>query len=281
MKLTVWGARGSIPVSGVEYNRYGGDTTCLELETDTGETVILDAGSGMRRLGNRMAAQNTSACTVILTHAHLDHLIGFPFFRPLYSAGVNIDVFGCRYAQQSARTMLSNTMRPPFFPVDLSEVAATLTFHEDNAEVFTAAGLQIRRIPLNHPNRGCGIVVQEGTRRLAFFPDNELGAVHHEGGLAAASYATLLNGVDLLVHDAEYTQDEYDAGRQGWGHSTYEQTVELAADAHAGRLLLWHLNQDRTDDQAEVILRSAQTRLTTLGAETTCSIAGTGFELTL
>lgn len=278
MKLTVWGARGSIPVSGPEFLRYGGDTTCLEVQTRKGYTLILDAGSGLRRLGNELRHRECRECAFVLTHAHWDHLIGFPFFKPLYQSNMTIDFFGCTYAQESVKAILQHTMRPPLFPVDLSEVAAELQFHEDNASRFEVGGLWVERIPLNHPNRGCGFVLTEGKTRVAFFPDNELGLLH-EGGLSRHVYAEKLAGVDVMLHDGEYLPEEYEDYALGWGHSTYVDAVHLANEAQAGRLVLWHLNQDRSDQDADRMLERAREEVAAVGYGGTCHIAFTGMQI--
>ena len=279
MKITVWGARGSIPVSGAEYLRYGGDTTCLAIESAGGELVVLDAGTGVRRLGRRLVASGRKRCAFLLTHAHWDHLIGFPFFRPLYDPDFTVNLHGCRDAQQSLRTILSDTMRAPFFPIDLPGIAARLHFHENNDRTLEVAGLEIRRIPLNHPNLGCGFIIREGRKKLVFFPDNELGDHPHAGGLAADRYAELFRDADLLIHDAEYLPGEYHAKQMGWGHSSCLDTADLAVAARADRLLLWHLNQDRTDAEADALLAMTRERLAARGADMPCDVARTDLRI--
>src|SRR5512139_2303795 len=161
MELTVWGARGSIPVSGPEYVRFGGDTTCLEVRGG-GEPLLIDAGTGIRRAGDRLHAERARRIHLLFTHAHWDHVIGFPFFRPLYARGVRIEVHGCLEAQFSVRGMLGRAMSAPGFPVDLGDVAAELVFHESCAGRFEAAGLELTSIPLSHPNGGAGYGVADG-----------------------------------------------------------------------------------------------------------------------
>ena len=280
MELTVWGARGSIPVSGREYVKYGGDTTCLALETGGGDMIIFDAGSGLRALGNEALAEGRTEFHFLLTHAHWDHLLGFPFFKPLYRKNVSIFFHGCTFAQQSIRTILQGTMRAPFFTVDLTEVAASLQFDDECLPEFGVAGLRCFSCPLNHPNQGYGFIVQEVARRMAFFPDNELGH-HHRGGKSFDHYRLFLEGVDVLFHDAEFLPSEYTAFAEGWGHSVYPETVRLGAAAKVGRLVLWHLNQDRSDAQADELLRAAREELAAAGAESSCDLAATGMTVSL
>ncbi len=278
MKLTVWGARGSIPVSGAEYERYGGDTTCVCLDTNAGETIILDAGTGLRPLGNLLLEENRKTFHFVLSHAHWDHLLGFPFFKPLYRDGVTIHIHGCTYAQQSIRTFLSEVMQPPFFPVTLDDVHAKLVFDNECRPEFSVGSLCCESIPLSHPNNGYGFRLTEGERSLAFFPDNEF-TYPHPDGRSFEDYVSFVRGVDLLLHDAEYLPEEYDKFSRGWGHSVYGDTVRLAVEADVGQLLLWHLNQDRGDDDVDALARLADEAAAEAGRHDLCTMARTGLVL--
>jgi len=130
MIVRCWGARGSIPVSGREYIRYGGDTTCLEIRTKNDEVIIIDAGSGIRALGNKLIAEKRLKYTMIFTHAHWDHIMGFPFFKPIYYKRSFIKMFGCPFAQTSVRNMISKIMEPPNFPVNFENIRAEIDYHE-------------------------------------------------------------------------------------------------------------------------------------------------------
>ncbi len=277
MRLTTWGARGSIPVSGRQYLKYGGDTTCVELDTDGGETLILDAGNGIRALGDKHLRLPGKGKTVhlLLTHAHWDHLLGFPFYKPLYDKGTTIRIHGCTNAQRCVRSFLQDTMRAPYFPVDLNEVGATLIFDDDCLTSFEIGDLHCQTFPLSHPNQGFGFRLTEAGRSMAFFPDNEL-TFAHEGGKTFDEYAEFVAGVDLLIHDAEYLPHEYQTFSRGWGHSVYLDTVRLAVRAGVGRLLLWHLNQERTDEQVDEMVRSARKAIDAAGAQVVCDAASAG-----
>jgi phosphoribosyl 1,2-cyclic phosphodiesterase len=275
MKLTVWGARGSIPVSGPEFDRYGGDTTCVCLETSAGDTVILDAGTGLRPLGNRLLQENRDTFHFVLSHAHWDHLLGFPFFKPLYRDGITIHIHGCTYAQQSIRTFLSEVMQPPFFPVTLDDVHAELLFDNECTPEFSVANLCCESIPLSHPNNGYGFRFTEGEKSFGFFPDNEF-TYAHPGGKKFNDYVAFLRGVDLLIHDAEYLPEEYESYSRGWGHSVYADTVKLAVEAEVNRLLLWHLNQDRMDDGVDALVELAGQAAREAGRDGLCTMARTG-----
>jgi len=278
VEITIWGARGSIPVSGPEYLRYGGDTTCLEIR-GTGDPLLIDAGTGIRRAGDRLYAERARNIHLFFTHSHWDHVLGFPFFRPLYTQGVRIEIYGCLAAQSSVRVMLERTMSAPWFPVELGEVAAELVFHEPCRARFDACGLSVATIPLSHPNGGVGYQIAQGGRRLVFLTDNEIGQVH-PGGRTAADYARFARGADLLLHDGELTAEEYRT-RRGWGHSTWEEALELAVDAGVGRLGLWHHNMQRDDDAIDRIVAECRSRVGAAGVDLACFAATQGERLTV
>jgi hypothetical protein len=168
-------------------------------------------------------------------------------------------------------------MRAPFFPVDLDDVAAELRFDDQCLEGFDFAGLACRSIPLSHPNNGYGFRLAEGGRSVGLFPDNEL-SYFHRGGRPAVAYRDFVSGVDLLLHDGEYLAEEYPAFR-GWGHSAFPDTVDLALDARVGRLLLWHLNQDRDDAGVDALAAAARARVAAAGSTVACEVARTGLVL--
>jgi len=264
VRITTWGARGSIPVSGPEYVRFGGDTTCLEVRAATGEVIVVDAGTGIRRAGERLVREGVREIRLLFTHAHWDHVLGFPFFAPLYERGTRVEIHGCADAVVTIREILSRAMRPPTFPVDLGQVAAELVFPAACPDPLTAGALSATYFPLSHPNGGVGYAFEEGGRRLVFLTDNELGLVH-PGGRAAADYAGFASGADLLFHDAEFTAAEY-PGRRGGGHSTWEEAVDLAVAAGVRRLGLWHHNMERADAELEGIVAAATARARAAGA---------------
>ena len=169
-------------------------------------------------------------------------------------------------------------MQPPFFPVTLDDVHATLVFDNECRSQFSVGSLCCESIPLSHPNNGYGFRFAEGNRSLAFFPDNEF-AYPHSGGRSFDEYVSFVRGVDLLVHDAEYLPEEYDSYSRGWGHSMYADTVRLAVEARVDRLLLWHLNQDRSDDGVDALAQLADDVAMEAGRDGLCTMARTGLVL--
>ena len=256
MFIRCWGARGSIPVSGEEYLRYGGDTPCLEIRTRDDRIVIIDAGSGIRRLGNRLLAEDRHDYTMIFTHAHWDHIMGFPFFKPIYLPETRISLFGCPFAQASVKGMISRIMAPPNFPVNFEDITAEIHYQETCQDTFTIGSLTITPIPLSHPNQGMGYRFEEEGKSFVFLTDNEL-AYRHPGGMAFEDYCAFAKGADLLVHDAEFRPEDYRLTRT-WGHSVYTDALQLALDAGTSRLGLFHHNQERTDRGVEEMVEDCR-----------------------
>jgi len=275
--IRCWGARGSIPVSGEEYLRYGGDTPCIEIRTKNDEIVIVDAGSGIRRLGNLLLAEDRRDCTLIFTHAHWDHLMGFPFFKPIYLPEARIQLFGCPLAQSSVRKMIAAIMAPPNFPVSFEEITADIRFQESCPTPFEIGGLRVRSIPISHPNQGMGYRFEEDGKSFVFLTDNEL-SYRHPGSATYEDYRDFARGADLLVHDAEYLDDEYRLTRR-WGHSRYTDALQLAIDAGVAQLGLFHHNQERTDRDLEAMLEDC--RRIAAGRPPICFALHQGMEIVL
>jgi len=279
MLIRCWGSRGSIPVSGKEYLKYGGDTTCMEIQTEDDRTIIVDAGTGIRRLGKRLIEEDRRSCDLIFTHAHWDHLMGFPFFRPLYSEGSEIRVHGCPVALDFVHTMLTRIMSPPNFPVSYADVRASIQYTTVCPEKFEIGNVSVFPVPLSHPNGGNGYKFTEKGRSFVFLTDNELEFIH-PGGLSAAQYRDFCKGVDLLFHDAEYTEDESRRYRR-WGHSAYTSALELALESEAGQLGLYHLNQDREDAEMDRIVEHCRETVKRRKSPLTCFAVACDTEIKL
>ncbi len=245
MKITCWGARGSIAVSGKEYVKYGGDTTCIEIRSKDGDVIIIDAGTGIRKLGNSLLSSDKRTYSMLFTHAHWDHLIGFPFFKPIYMKGTKISLYGCPYTQKSVGDILSKSMMAPYFPIEFGQLQAQMESHSVCEETFNIGPIEITPIQLSHPNRGIGYKFIEDEKSFVFLTDNELSHRHPGGGLFD-DYLHFAVDADLLVHDAEYTEDQYKITK-GWGHSLYTDALHLAMEANVKQFGLFHHNQDRSD----------------------------------
>jgi len=252
MKIKFWGARGSIPVDGKEYLKYGGATTCVEVTSKSGDIIVIDAGSGIWGLGNKLLKDNMLSINLIFTHSHWDHILGFPFFKPIYFKKTKLNIFGCPFAQASVKKLISKTMEPPNFPVDFSKVAADINFHGACEKDFSIGPIKISPIVLSHPNMGIGYRFTEDNKSFVFLTDNELG-YRHEGGGNFDDYVKFSKDADLLVHDSEFTEEEYKR-TETWGHSTYNDAFKLAVEANVKKFGLFHHNQERVDSQLDEIL---------------------------
>lgn len=279
MRIRFWGARGSIPVSGAEYLQYGGDTTCVELRAQGDEVLIIDSGTGIRRLGNLLLKEARGEFSMIFTHAHWDHILGFPFFRPIYVQNTFLSMFGCPFAQESVHKMISQVMTAPYFPVNFSDVQVKVSYHETCEESFPIQSMTVVPTLTSHPNGGRGYKFLENGRSFVFLTDNEL-SFRHPGGLDFRHYVDFCAGADLLVHDAEYTPEEY-PGRRRWGHSSFSDALELALQAGVKSLGLFHHNQERTDGEVDGIVGRCRRILQEKGAHLECFAVRQDMEISL
>lgn len=279
MIIRCWGARGSIPTSGKDYLRFGGNTTCLEIRNTQDDILIVDAGSGIREAGNAFLAEGRNDFTLILTHAHWDHIMGFPFFKPLYREKTNLRIWGCSFAQDSIKEMLAHVMSAPYFPINYDEVHANVDYQVTCNGEYTLGDLTITPIALSHPNQGTGFKFAQNGKSLVFLTDNELG-LRHQGGLTYSDYLTFCRGATVLIHDAEYRDEEYPK-RRGWGHSTIEQATQLALDAGVEQLGLFHHNQDRHDHEIDAMVARCQSIIGSRRSALKCFAVHQSMEITL
>lgn len=253
MVIRCYGARGSIPVSGKQYLKYGGDTTCLEIRTRNDEIIIVDAGSGIRRLGNKLLDEQRYEYNIIFTHSHMDHILGFPFFKPIYVEKATVNLMGCPATQGDISKLLSRAMSAPFFPIQFDQLRAKINYTADCPICFSIDSIGIFPINLSHPNVGMGYKFIEDEKTFVFLTDNELG-FRHRNGRTFEEYADFAKDADLLIHDAEYTPEQYKSVKT-WGHSNYMDALNLALTARVKRLGLFHHNQDRSDKDLDAIVQ--------------------------
>lgn len=257
MEIRFWGTRGSIPSPGPDTLEFGGNTTCLEVVLYSGRRIIIDAGTGIRLLGDYLS---TTVATVrmhlLLTHNHWDHLLGLPFFAPIYREDTEIQVDGWPLAFQALRRVFDDHMGDGFFPVAFDQLKAHISFLNKIARSpLVLDDVRIDALPLNHPQGCLGFRFQEEKHTLVFITDNELGL---NGGYRFPDFVKFCKDADLLIHDAQYLPEEM-AVHQGWGHSSYEEVVRLALEAGAKSLLLTHHDPGRTDREVrEIVTRARQ-----------------------
>lgn len=276
MFIKCWGSRGAIPVSGSGFIRYGGDTTCIEIRSESGDLLILDAGSGLRVLGDKLITEGVEKIHLLFTHLHLDHIMGFPFFAPIYKSGINITAYGCPFRLASFSEAIHGIMRAPYFPVDLKKLPSNLHFKDIQNRSFRIGSIEISPVYLNHPNGGLGYRIEENGRVFVFLTDNELGD-DLPGSQPIDVYVEFCKGADLLFHDAEFTAEEY-IRYKTWGHSSYIDTIELGLKAGVKRLGLFHINSRRTDKQVDNIVEDSKLFISKKNRKMKCFAVGNRFE---
>lgn len=246
-RVRFWGVRGSVPVSGPQYVRYGGNTTCIQVQCGQ-HTLLFDAGSGIRPAGEALAGKVRSL-DVFFTHSHYDHIIGLPFFLPFYSPRAKVRLWsGHLSGKMTTHQMLCEFMRPPWFPVHADICKANLDCRDFASGDLLSPhpGLIIRTGSLNHPGGCIGYRIEWQRRAMAIITDTE----HEPDGALDENILALIEGVDLVIYDCTYTEEEM-RRRRGFGHSTWQQGVKLCQAAGARRLALFHHDPTRTDEQME------------------------------
>lgn len=250
--VKLWGVRGTVPCPGPATRRFGGNTACVEVRCGP-HRLVFDAGTGLRVLGNAMAASEGGChdAHLFLTHTHLDHVLGLPFFKPAYQPGNCFELWAghLRRAGRSLQEVLCRLMESPYFPVPLDIMHACIAFHDfDAGDVLEPfPGVRVRTAPLRHPGGATGYRVDYGGRSLCYVTDTE----HPEHGHDPAVLA-LIEGAQIVIYDATYTDAEM-ARYRGWGHSTWEEGVRLCEAAGAGRLVTFHHDPERDDTQLDLI----------------------------
>ncbi len=247
MNITLWGTRGSLASPGPDTVRYGGNTSCVEVRNDAGRLIVLDAGTGIRRLVPRLP-DGVTRVDVLLTHLHMDHIQGLGFFDALYDPELDVHIWGPATAQLDLFTRLTRYLSPPLFPVRLRDLDCTLHVHDVHEGPLDVPGFTVTAARTCHPGLTLGYRIEADGRTLAYLSD-------HEPMLCARGFALgpewisghdLAADADLLVHDAQLTDEEYEE-RVGWGHSTLAHAARFAAAANARRLVPFHHDPGHDD----------------------------------
>ncbi len=274
-----WGVRGSIPCQGASCIRYGGHTSCVSVErSNDGRVLILDAGTGIRQLGKALAG-TSAEIYVLLSHRHLDHVQGFPFFAPLYQPGRRIYVLPTVGGKAMICGLLEQ-MDGAHFPVTPEQLPSRWTCVGEEPMAFLRDhGFHISSIPTNHPGGAFGYRIDEAGRSVVYLTDNEL-EPPGEKATEFDEFARFCRGADILIHDAQYVDADMPR-KHGWGHSLERQACELAVAAEVKHLVLYHHDPDRTDDELDAIQESARAWLSRRGNGTSCTVAFEGLSLSI
>jgi phosphoribosyl 1,2-cyclic phosphodiesterase len=254
LQLRFWGVRGSIPTPTPDNAGYGGNTACLEVRLPSGEILIIDGGTGARQLGHALmkeAAGKSLSLHFFLTHFHWDHIQGIPFFQPLYARENEVTFYSMKAPAVTAET-LEGQMSIPYFPVDFKFLPAQRRFVEIPGREFHFGDTRVTSFPLHHPQGCFGYRLDHQGHSLVFASDLEHGDPEMDRSLPRAA-----EGADVLIYDAQFTPEEYEA-RRGWGHSTWLEGTRLARQVGAKRLILFHHDPAHDDTALRAILKCAQ-----------------------
>ena len=239
-----WGVRGTVPCPGPNTVRYGGNTSCIEVMCGR-ERLIFDAGTGIRALGSSLAGQAGLKAHLFLTHTHIDHITGFPFFRPAYNPGNCFEVWtGHLSARQvGIQKVLGSLMSAPIFPVPIDIMHACIAFHDFEAgeDLDPLPGIKLKTASLNHPQGATGYRIEFAGKSICYVTDTE----HQEDELDK-NILTLIDGADLVIYDSTYTDEEYHQFRT-WGHSTWREGVKLCEAAAAKTFVAFHHDPEHDD----------------------------------
>jgi phosphoribosyl 1,2-cyclic phosphodiesterase len=249
ISIRFWGVRGSIASPGPETLRYGGNTSCLEVNCGD-DLLILDCGTGARRLGLKILGEGRREADLLFSHSHIDHVAGLPFFQPAQDPGFTLRIWGGHHgAGGDLRSVLAAMMTAPLFPIPLDALCGNISFHDfdDGARFEPRPGIAVATAPLNHPNGSVGYRITFGGKSVCYITDTEHLPDHPDQNILG-----LVEGADLMIYDATYTDEEFERFK-GWGHSTWQEGARLADAAEVGTYVAFHHDPSHDDDRMDEI----------------------------
>ena len=258
MKIKIWGCRGSIPSPGAEKNIYGGNTSCVQIIHDN-TCIILDGGSGIQQLGASLDPEITEI-NLLLTHLHIDHIIGLGFFRPLYNPKMKINIWGPSASKETLARRLSRYFSPPIFPVRLNELAAEININEINQSSFEIGEFKIYSEYVCHPGPTIGYRIELNGTTVTYLPDHELvlGSSEFPNNPEWTSGYSLAQNADILLHDGQYHAADTDE-KAGWGHSSMTDAIKFGKLAGVKKILLFHHDPLNSDVKLDELFNEAVT----------------------
>jgi CheY-like chemotaxis protein/phosphoribosyl 1,2-cyclic phosphodiesterase len=293
MYIRFWGTRGSIPTPGESTVRYGGNTSCIELRTDNGTLFILDCGTGLRLLGQKLLQEPLPIVgNILLSHTHWDHTQGFAFFDPIFDKGNRFTIFAVSGVDRSLAEVMAGQMDYLYFPLALEELENSVSFREIGEETFTVGDVQIRTQFLNHTVLTLGFRITAGGATVVYVADHEpFSANLYRAGVENPSLADIIHAgdrrhvefladTDLVIHDAQYTEDEY-VHKRNWGHSTADYVLDVAMAANTKRVVLSHHDPGHSDEFLDTLERRSQEQVRALGSNMQVTFAREGLEIRL
>ncbi len=278
MRVTFWGTRGSIAAPGKDTVKYGGNTTCLEVRLSDNSLIVLDAGTGIRKLGLKLVREKAEEINIFLTHPHWDHIQGFPFFMPMYRKDFHIVIHGWPTTNRKVKNVITDQMEGTYFPVDFDSLSADIEFVEIQDLHLKYNGAKLHFLPCNHPVICHSIKIVEKGKTFVFMTDNELDANNPKS--TWEQFVEFCKGADLLVHDAQFTPEELKT-KKGWGHSSYLRALELAEEAKVKRYIMFHHDPEHTDSFIDSMLSKAQEKIKAKSINLLCNAAYEGMEIEL
>jgi phosphoribosyl 1,2-cyclic phosphodiesterase len=256
VQLKFWGVRGSTPTPERRNSRHGGNTPCLEVRLANGTILVLDCGSGLRALGRSLIREHGDKPIVaylFLTHFHWDHIQGIPFFKPLYSKGNAFFFHSVSLRAQELQSAVEGQMVSPYFPVDMSIMGAVRHFYDIGSKPLNIHGATISSVALNHPQGSVAYRVEADGGSLVYATDTEPGSPIHDQNVRE-----IAQGADVFVYDSQYTPEELDGEKKGWGHSSWAEAVKIAEEVAVRKLVLFHHDPDHEDTMIDGLVAQAR-----------------------